>query len=286
MEAVAAMRLVKLMLALSLFGLAACTEPGQTTAVGAATGGVLGAGLGAIVGNQVGDAGTGLAVGALAGAGSGAAIGNALEAQQQAIRTQDEAIERQDKMIKAQNAELEELRRSARDGSHYQGPVALKPSASVKGLSRRPLTERDLTRRGAGLSETTVAAGDKEGLAAYRWDENTEPQSKTGAAKETSFTKEELNLDRSLASSDLTPECRKAFDEVSRITPDTEKSERLFYYRRALRLCPGEAAFHNGLGEVYLVLNRREDAEFEFREALRLNPAYETARNNLKSIQD
>ena len=36
-----------------------CTQPGETTGVAAATGGVIGAGLGAIVGNQTGDAGSG-----------------------------------------------------------------------------------------------------------------------------------------------------------------------------------------------------------------------------------
>jgi tetratricopeptide (TPR) repeat protein len=93
--------------------LSACTEPGDTTAIGATAGGVLGAGLGAIVGNQTGDTGTGLVIGGLAGAGAGAAVGNALEGQQVAIRQQDEAIERQQKTIQAQNAELKELRRSA-----------------------------------------------------------------------------------------------------------------------------------------------------------------------------
>lgn len=95
--------------------LAACTEPGQMTGIGAATGGVVGAGLGAIVGNQTGDPGAGLALGAVAGAGAGAAVGNVLEAQDQAIRQQDEAIERQEQVIRAQRGEIDEMRRGNQD---------------------------------------------------------------------------------------------------------------------------------------------------------------------------
>jgi osmotically inducible lipoprotein OsmB len=104
--------LTRVLLAAGLSVSVGCTEPGQMTEIGAATGGVLGAGLGAIVGSQTGDPGAGLVIGAAAGATSGALVANALEAQQQAIQTQDEAIERQEQMIRAQNAEIEELRRS------------------------------------------------------------------------------------------------------------------------------------------------------------------------------
>lgn len=98
-------------LAVVASGLLGCTEPGETTTVGAATGGVLGAGLGAIIGSQTGSAGGGLVLGALAGSAAGGAVGNVLEGQEKTLRTQDEAIERHERTIQAQRAELEELRR-------------------------------------------------------------------------------------------------------------------------------------------------------------------------------
>ena len=109
--------------------LVACTEPGQMTGIGAATGGVVGAGLGAIVGNQTGNAGSGLAIGAVAGAGAGAAVGNVLEAQDQAIRQQDEAIERQEQVIRAQRGELDQLRRLSQDSVRFRGKAPAGPAA-------------------------------------------------------------------------------------------------------------------------------------------------------------
>ena len=62
-----------------------CTDVGETTQVGAATGGVLGAGIGALVGSTTGDAGGGLVIGGAIGAGTGAAVGNTIQAQQEAV---------------------------------------------------------------------------------------------------------------------------------------------------------------------------------------------------------
>ena len=61
-------------------------------------------------------------------------------------------------------------------------------------------------------------------------------------------------------------------------------ADKLFHYRRALRLCPDNALYHNGLGEIYRSLNRLDDAEYEFREALRLDPGFQTARENLSGL--
>lgn len=126
--------------------LAACTEPGQMTGIGAATGGVVGAGLGAIVGNQTGNAGSGLAIGAVAGAGAGAAVGNVLEAQDQAIRQQDEAIERQEQVIRAQRGELDQLRRLSQDSVRFRGKAPTRTAAprSVQATSSESLVLKNL----------------------------------------------------------------------------------------------------------------------------------------------
>jgi hypothetical protein len=80
-------------------------------------------------------------------------------------------------------------------------------------------------------------------------------------------------------------DCLKAEEEIGRVTAETDTADKLFHYRRALRLCPDNAAYHNGLGEVYLSLNRSSDAEFEFREALRVDPRSRQAQKNLDSIK-
>ncbi len=74
-----------------------------------------------------------------------------------------------------------------------------------------------------------------------------------------------------------TTECHKAEEEVNQARGASETADKLFHFRRALRLCPENPSFHLGLGEVYLSLGRTEDAEFEFREALRLDPTYRPA---------
>jgi Flp pilus assembly protein TadD len=52
-------------------------------------------------------------------------------------------------------------------------------------------------------------------------------------------------------------------------------------HRRAIELSPGDDSLHNNLGYNLLQQSRLEEASGEFREALRLNPASQVARNNL-----
>jgi tetratricopeptide (TPR) repeat protein len=89
----------------------------------------------------------------------------------------------------------------------------------------------------------------------------------------------------SVVASAGSPECVKASNEARSAGTAREAADKLFHYRRALRLCPDNADFHNGLGEVYVSLNRNEDARYEFQEALKLQPGHSGARSNLSSIQ-
>jgi tetratricopeptide (TPR) repeat protein len=82
----------------------------------------------------------------------------------------------------------------------------------------------------------------------------------------------------------LSKECARAQNEVRAAFAAREVADKLFHYRRALRLCPDDPIYHNGLGEVYRSLARWEDAEFEFREALRLDPAFRPASDNLRTL--
>ena len=272
---------MKIKLALLLLVLllgSACTDPGQTTAIGAATGGAVGAGLGAIIGNQSGDAGAGLAIGALSGAGIGGAIGNALEAQENTIRSQDEAIERQERMISSQRAEIDELKRAGQDSISFKPGQDLsrdvRPSSetyAAAARSREPVSP-------SLAVNPPVAAGplrqEPSARGAYRWEE----ASKAAAAD---------TRDNSQASAPVptdSGDCAQAEEEMLSGDRASNSADKLFHYRRALRLCPGKAAFHNSLGETYLKMQRKEDAEFEFREALRVDPRFSAAQQNLNAI--
>lgn len=230
-----------LVLSLAVF-LQACAEPGDTTSMGAATGGVLGAGLGALVGNQTGNPGTGVVVGALAGSGTGAAIGNTLEAQEQAIHSQDQAIERQERQIQAQNAEIQELRRSTQDSISFRN----NPAPIGNGIRQLPSNAR------------------------------------------ASFKEESLPILQDSQASAPAPlvsaECADADKEALQANSQREAADKLFHLRRALRLCPSNGTFHTKIAQVYLGMGRKVDAEFEFKEALRINPADDYASNQLRTL--
>lgn len=354
---------------------AGCSEPGESTKLGAATGGVVGAGLGAIVGSTSGNAGTGLVIGAAAGAGTGALIGNALDGQEQRMHTQDEALERQRQLISAQRGEIEELRKGTRDTS-VSGMPSTAGSSAAAGLQERSLdqalTDTDAP-RGTGRVGSAASKSLEEELAKARQAEERaslrvatpklakashksfEPHMSVSVKSKTARLSPPLKVsapkhsaaaliepepavqkpagvaerdlqasaedavrpaseDATIADSvspaawgDTGPErqdaaaegaaaiapqqgavgsgmsddCRKAQKEVSDGDGAPDTSDKLFHLRRALRLCPDNASYHNKLGEVYRSLNRTADAQFEFREALNIDPGFQAARNNL-----
>lgn len=94
----------------------------------------------------------------------------------------------------------------------------------------------------------------------------------------TTATTSALNL------SATSPECKQAADEAKLSNQADESSDKLFHLRRALRLCPSESNLHVMLGELYIKLNRQNDAEFEFKEALKLDSLNVQAQQNLENL--
>lgn len=82
-----------------------------------------------------------------------------------------------------------------------------------------------------------------------------------------------------------TPECAKAEEEATRATSSTSDADRLFYFRRALRLCPTEVSYHLELGKIYSSLGRIEDAEHEFRQVLEIQPSNGEAKQQLGKLE-
>jgi tetratricopeptide (TPR) repeat protein len=379
-------------LALVLLSFAQCTKPKETTAVGAAAGGVVGAGLGAIVGAQTGSTGAGLAIGTAAGAATGALIGNALQAKEEADRTQDEAIERQQQMIAAHGRELDEYKR-ARDGgpgrsgvgagtsrgsvmgysypgssmklspserqrlmrgeqptadstrgrysavkttqsasntqptrratrpeprlpAHSAGIVegslvaaravsepVIDRSAAVKTEAKAVIEAGTATTDSSGLTERSLAVAEETHAAVADTSETVagfkSPSKELIPAlpteKEVAHARDEAALAAegqgdavAKVGQALAPnseECQRAEEEVTKAGASKEVADKLFHYRRALRLCPGNAEYHLGLGNVYKSLNRTADAEFEYREALRINPSMTVARESLDKLR-
>ncbi len=324
-----------------------CTQPGETTGVSSAAGGVIGAGLGAIVGSQTGSAGAGLAIGAAAGSGTGALIGNAIEAQHVAIRSQDEALERQEQVIRAQAAEIEELKRLSQDSISYNdrapdayaapeispraGMRPFNSASSFNGVAtarRQPIQESSLVipeslKQGANqgahvkardFTETIKpqapqsldSSGVQRGSYAALVQSEPLPSSnlqkpktlgqlpEQGNEKVSEFKQEiEQESEKDSSSSqiarnvdglDMSSDCKDAEKEIAKAQSVVDAADKLFHFRRALRLCPHQPSHHNGLGEVYNSLGRMEDARFEFQEALKLNPNYAPAQSNLKKL--
>ncbi len=296
-------KIVSLALLISI--LSACTEPGDTTYVGSATGGVIGAGLGAIIGNQTGDAGGGLAIGAVAGAGAGAAIGNALEAQQKSIRTQDEAIERQQKILAAQNAEIQELRGTPTDSisrnnydstSEIRGSLSRDASLTEQLNSgsgnagsaysmNAPRDRAQLSGAPSGSALIEKSRIEREGPTADSLNRGSaaikESDLTTSPALEKADTTARLTAD---SSSPEGAECQKAQGEIQKAESAKEGADKLFYLRRAIRLCPSKAVYHKNLADQYLSLGRNEDAKAAYADALRLDPTMTEAGEAMSAI--
>jgi Flp pilus assembly protein TadD len=64
----------------------------------------------------------------------------------------------------------------------------------------------------------------------------------------------------------------------------SDNSDKLFHLRKALRLCPNSAETHYDLGKAYLNMDRAADANYEFKQALSIDPSYKAAQESLKDL--
>jgi tetratricopeptide (TPR) repeat protein len=62
-------------------------------------------------------------------------------------------------------------------------------------------------------------------------------------------------------------------------------SEAVFHFQEALRLDPAYAEAHNNLGNAYRDQGKFEAAKQHFSKALSINPRYEAARKNYEENQ-
>ncbi|MCB0353469.1 MAG: hypothetical protein KDD64_08100, partial [Bdellovibrionales bacterium] len=81
-------------------------------------------------------------------------------------------------------------------------------------------------------------------------------------------------------------DCRNALTEHGIGAEAAEVADKLFRFRRALRLCPENPLFHVELGRTYVAMGRTDDAQYEFEEALRLDSGYEPASKELAFLKN
>ncbi len=88
----------------------------------------------------------------------------------------------------------------------------------------------------------------------------------------------------------LLPSCamqtgRTEFDFGNSLARENLWNEALFRYQRALLVIPQSAALHNNLALTYEQLGRMEEAEKEYRTALRLDPGNTQITSNLERFE-
>jgi tetratricopeptide (TPR) repeat protein len=305
-----------LLTAITTIALTGCTKPKQTTAVGAAAGGAIGAGLGAIVGNQTGNAGSGVAIGAVAGAATGALIGNALQAQQEKVDSQKETLQRQDQSIRAQRSEIEELRRMQSD-TGYSSARTQNVNAYLVEQKRLQLQKRGPAPRGqsstSSYSPPPLAIRSSEPLARYEAKPAPLPVEPkrvkapapvgkgieekdlaSAASTNAEAVKTEVKTEAVAIKDDTTAKaaaptqaksgCEEGKEARDAAASSSDDSDKLFHLRKALRLCPNSAETHYDLGKAYLHMDRAADANYEFKQALSIDPSFKPAQESLKEL--
>ncbi len=80
--------------------------------------------------------------------------------------------------------------------------------------------------------------------------------------------------------------CKDALKEAERGLRAASDADRLFYLRRAARLCPTEPSYHVELGKLYSAIGKSEDAKYELRQAIDLDPNNQVARDELSIIEN
>ncbi len=81
-------------------------------------------------------------------------------------------------------------------------------------------------------------------------------------------------------------DCKQASGEAQRGLNATADADRLFYLRRAARLCPAEPTYHVELGKVYSEIGKSVEARSEFKQAIEMDPSNQIARDELSIIEN
>ena len=82
-------------------------------------------------------------------------------------------------------------------------------------------------------------------------------------------------------------ECERAFREYfDRAQLSTNRDEAIDLYRKGLGICPNDEVAHFELGRALVDTGRYGEAEREFEAALKINPGFIDAKNQLEAVRN
>ncbi len=84
----------------------------------------------------------------------------------------------------------------------------------------------------------------------------------------------------------VTNRCEEANKEALKAKKASNNKDKLFYFRRAMKLCPDSSEFHLEVGYLYSLLGREDDARIEFRRVLELDPDNMEAKEQLSLLEE
>ncbi|MFQ5850091.1 MAG: tetratricopeptide repeat protein [Candidatus Binatia bacterium] len=80
-------------------------------------------------------------------------------------------------------------------------------------------------------------------------------------------------------------DCNRAFRDFEKAQKVKDPDRAIGLYREGLKLCPDDDVAHYELGKILIGIGRSEEAEEEFETALRINPDFQAARQELNALQ-
>ena len=96
---------------------------------------------------------------------------------------------------------------------------------------------------------------------------------------------EELKLAR-IKADQKRQDCNRAIRDFEKAQKLKDPEQAISLYREGLRLCPDDDVAHYELGIILVKIGQTKDAEEEFETALGINPDFESARRELKALQE
>ena len=293
-----------------------------SAAAGGAIGAGLGAIVGNQTGNAGSGVAIGAVAGAATGALIGNALQaqqEKLDSQKESIQRQDKAIRAQRSEIEelrrmqsdsgytatrtqSANAYLVEQKRlqlqkrgpspKGETLSHYAPPPLT--SRSSEPLARynnkptsRPATSTEFSppvvespKKAVAKSHITQGLEERDLASAAATQAEVEP-----AQVETTTKEAPKAAPAKVAKNTTGPEgCQQGKEAREAAANASDSSDKLFHLRKALRVCPNSAETHYDMGKVYLSMDRAADANYEFKQALSINPNYAAAQESLGEL--
>ncbi|RME60953.1 MAG: tetratricopeptide repeat protein [Candidatus Dadabacteria bacterium] len=250
-----------------------CTTPASRTKKGALIGTAVGTGLGAVVGGSAGSVAGGMILGSLTGAALGGASGNVLDLKAKEIDRKSAIIKEQEKILKEQEEELKRLRSLTKDSIAFnlKGETLRDKNVGAESLVTEDLLSKKEALKPQAEEETIKKSQVLEA----------ESRAKLSSALPIETARFYESKQKMAKASKCPEETKKFISEGENAVLPTDK---MYFYKKALRICPNSSRAHYLLGEVYLMLNKQKLAEKEFKEALKIDPSNAMIRSKLREV--